>query len=294
MRILIPLFALAVLIPVSAFADIDSVISQSPVDMQIAFKVTTPDDCHGKYGDGNWIWDDGACVLDKYPPDTKTRFEKYTFAPPLKQIKAGVALADIQCNDGKTVVYKVDRMRAACVTLETENEIVFHRDWGLMRLAMPDSDVGMGLCLTYMGTWDENSRVCHGLKYPLLCSMAGGDVTDDGCSIPNTGVTPEDDISTVDVALHSTISIDVLKITFSDVEDSRCPLDVTCVWEGQVTAMLSIQSKSDTIDVSLSPGETDSHFAPYEITLIDVKPHPVTTQEPNYVVTIEISKLGTD
>jgi hypothetical protein len=42
---------------------------------------------------------------------------------PLKQIKSGVALIDVECNDGKLPVYKYNRMSVACVSEETQNEL---------------------------------------------------------------------------------------------------------------------------------------------------------------------------
>ena len=168
------------------FTFLDSVIVTSPdFDLEVAFLVTTPDDCHGKKDGSNWEWIDQECVLSDPPADYKTIPRKYIFAAPLKQIKAGVAMVDIQCNDGKNVVYKQDRMRAACVTAETENQLIFHRDWGAMRLGMPaEDDQGPNLCDRYGGIWDGLKRLCHGLKYPLLCSMSGGDVTESSCFIP--------------------------------------------------------------------------------------------------------------
>lgn len=173
---------------------VDSVIVPSPdFDIETAFEVTTPDDCHGesKFG-GAWQWIDEECILPNPPPDYKIMPHKYIFAAPLKQIKAGVALVDIQCNDGKNVVYKRDRMRAACVTLETEGKLIFERGWAAMRLGLPATDdYGRDLCSWYGGEWDKLPRLCHGLKYPLLCSMSGGDINNGTCFIPSiTGVTP--------------------------------------------------------------------------------------------------------
>jgi len=124
------------------FAFLDSVIIPRPdYDIVTTFKVTNPDDCHGesRYG-GAWEWIDEECIIVDPPADFKIIPRKYIFAAPLKQIKAGVALIDIQCNDGKNVVYKRDRMRAACVTQDTENKLIFERGWATMRLGLPATD----------------------------------------------------------------------------------------------------------------------------------------------------------
>ena len=174
------------------YAFIDSVIVESPErDLEITTKVTIPDDCNGEKEGGHWEWVDDGCFLDKYLHDTKIRYQKYIFAAPLKQIKVGVALADIQCNDGKHVIYKHDRMRAACVTDATDSDLV-KRGWAALRLGMPATDdIGRDLCEWYDGQWDALPRYCHVLKYPLLCAMAGGDVSDGSCFIPSTtGIAP--------------------------------------------------------------------------------------------------------
>ncbi|MBI4337559.1 MAG: hypothetical protein HY683_07015 [Chloroflexi bacterium] len=54
-----------------------------------------------------------------------------------------------------------------------------------------------------------------------------------------------------------------LQITFKDVlEDSRCPQDVTCVWEGRVSAAVQVTNASSSADLTLTqPGLTDGPAA---------------------------------
>lgn len=54
-----------------------------------------------------------------------------TINAPLKQIKSGVALVDIQCNEGKHIVYKYTKMSAACVSEETRSNL-FLRGWAVL------------------------------------------------------------------------------------------------------------------------------------------------------------------
>ena len=51
-----------------------------------------------------------------------------------------------------------------------------------------------------------------------------------------------------------------LVIKFVEVsEDSRCPKDVTCVWEGRVTAVVEISTGGSSQQLNLSqPGLTDA------------------------------------
>ena len=187
------LFVVSIVFSTSvAYAFIDSVIVESPeYDMKIATKVTSPDDCHGQKDGGHWEWVDNKCILVGASSVYKIVPTKYIFAAPLKQIKACVALTDIQCDDGKHAIYRHDRMRAACVTDATESGLIM-RGWAALRLGMPATDdLGRDLCGWYEGNWDALPRYCHGLKYPLLCAMAGGDVMDGSCFIPSTtGVVP--------------------------------------------------------------------------------------------------------
>ena len=106
--------------------------------------------------------------------------------------------------------------------------------------------------------------------------------------------------------LAATGSVDVagtdITVRFVDVtEDSRCPSDVTCVWAGQVSVMLSLIQDSDTdlgsFVFTLGAGSNSStaehKVGDYVIKLIDVEPYPVSTHQiqlSEYVATLMLSK----
>ena len=92
----------------------------------------------------------------------------------------------------------------------------------------------------------------------------------------------------VEVKLGETISYDELELSFYDIEDSRCPLDVTCIWEGEVIAKTTIQNQTHDYYEDFRIGTTISTIFPYDVTLIDVIPHPTTAQTPNYVAIFDI------
>jgi len=93
---------------------------------------------------------------------------------PLKQIKAGVALVDIKCIEGKNLVYKYNRMRAACVSEETEGKLL-SRGWAALRLGLPHTDnLARDLCNFYEGTWIDEHSECVLLEDELQCSLMGG------------------------------------------------------------------------------------------------------------------------
>lgn len=58
-------------------------------------------------------------------------------------------------------------------------------------------------------------------------------------------------------------------VTFVDVTDSRCPRNAVCVWEGEVSVQLDVNSESVTIKV---PGTANA--GGYRIEVREVTPYP--------------------
>lgn len=98
--------------------------------------------------------------------------ETFTVPSPLKQIKSGVALIDVKCNEGKVPTYKYNRMRVACVSLDTETKLIL-RGWATMRLTMPGDNISEALCNNYQGIWHPEYAACRGIS-DLQCSLLGG------------------------------------------------------------------------------------------------------------------------
>ena len=96
---------------------------------------------------------------------------------------------------------------------------------------------------------------------------------------------------TIEIKLGEKTQVSDLVLNFGDIEDSRCPSDLTCVWEGKVTAMIAIKNQTHRISGLFTPGDTLSYIKPYEVTLVDVQPYPISTEEAKYVATINISQL---
>lgn len=70
----------------------------------------------------------------------------------------------------------------------------------------------------------------------------------------------------------------------SVVNDSRCPSDVECVWEGnaQVRFVFSSNSKNVSFDLNTIPSfRTDSLIEGYRIKLIELTPYPRSTDPIN-------------
>ena len=95
------------------------------------------------------------------------------------------------------------------------------------------------------------------------------------------------------IKLHQRLSVDNLDVEFSGIEDSRCPSDVTCIWEGRASVTLHIYNQTQYQAITLTTDETTTfHVNSYEIDLIDILPYPVSTKDisEEYVATINISK----
>jgi len=88
---------------------------------------------------------------------------------------------------------------------------------------------------------------------------------------------------------------EALVIKFSSVpEDTRCPKDVICVWEGNAHIVLLL-NKSDNIDLnSTLPSNEKTYKNSYKITLLEVQPIPISTQQielDTYKVKLKVEKL---
>jgi hypothetical protein len=101
-----------------------------------------------------------------------------------------------------------------------------------------------------------------------------------------------------ELAVHQTaqISADNISVTFQEVlEDSRCPVDVTCIWAGlaKVSLQVSVSGQEREISLSTSPPENSAVFENYTFWLISVRPAPRSDQNIDssaYFVTVRVDK----
>jgi hypothetical protein len=109
-------------------------------------------------------------------------------------------------------------------------------------------------------------------------------------ALEQQGMTSNDHVM---INLHQTKSIDNLEVTFSEIDDSRCPSDVTCIWEGRASVTLDIYDHLQNQTIILTTNEIPSkNIGIYKISLIDISPYPVSTKDisQDYVATISVSK----
>ena len=93
------------------------------------------------------------------------------------------------------------------------------------------------------------------------------------------------------IKMNQSVHLEDLELTFGDIEDTRCPLDVNCIWEGDITVWMGIKNQTHRMSGGFTPGYMFSYLTPYEITLVDIQPHPISTEKADYVATMKISKL---
>ncbi|ANO51168.1 hypothetical protein [Woeseia oceani] len=90
-----------------------------------------------------------------------------------------------------------------------------------------------------------------------------------------------------------------LRLHLLKIEDSRCPTGLTCVWAGQMLAVISVaRGTDDAIEVSLrtrvgSEPELSTALG-YEFSLLSLEPHPknnVTISRSEQSLRLMINKL---
>ena len=96
------------------------------------------------------------------------------------------------------------------------------------------------------------------------------------------------------------IASENIKIKFLKVEeDSRCPSEVQCVWQGQVKVLVNVvkdEREFGNLNLISRVGEEDlavKTFDGYSIKLIEVAPYPKKTQRleiSDYLVTLVVSR----
>ena len=130
-------------------------------------------------------------------------------------------------------------------------------------------------------------------KYVLAAAVLGA--CSSGGSVPTETGNPSPSARTLSVNAGETGSVpgSDVRITFRSVtEDSRCPLDVNCVWEGNGRVALTLSSAEGSQDAELNttvqPRQID--FAGMRVVLASLAPYPAgePIDPDDYVATFEI------
>ena len=119
-------------------------------------------------------------------------------------------------------------------------------------------------------------RAMTPLLFLAACASGGGTAP----TPPNPGLNEEFTLAPGPTAAVNGTNV---RLTFDRVsEDSRCPTDVTCVWEGDAVVVLKVKVEAEeaTREVHTQGGEPRSRKAPvgdYVVTLVRLDPEPRST-----------------
>jgi hypothetical protein len=108
------------------------------------------------------------------------------------------------------------------------------------------------------------------------CASSGGNTP----TTPSPGVNEEFILGPGQTA---TVTGTNVRLTFERVsEDSRCPTDVTCIWEGDAVVVLKVKVEADEVtrEVHTHGDGARSRTAPagdYTVTLVKLDPAPRST-----------------
>lgn len=149
------------------------------------------------------------------------------------------------------------------------------------------------------------------MRLPYAFSLIA--MTIAGCSGGSTPVNPESadaalEIgssageaagSPVELRFDEAVEFGDLELKWLAVEDSRCPIGVTCIWAGQMVVKLELkEGGQEPVEIDLLRRVGDEPEAKktvgYELRLLDVQPPPREGQTPergDYVALVEIAKL---
>lgn len=127
-----------------------------------------------------------------------------------------------------------------------------------------------------------------------------------GCRSSSTITEPQvytqlEAADSIRIRAGETIIVDGLRVTLTAVEnDSRCAIDVVCVWAGDATARFTVELNCNgclapafllSLHTTLEPKSGDAHG--YHVTLLRVLPEPRSTtviQPASYTAWIRMTK----
>lgn len=97
-----------------------------------------------------------------------------------------------------------------------------------------------------------------------------------------------------EISVGKATYINGVRITLNDViNDSRCPIDVTCITKGFITAELTLQSDTDKEIVELNSDADPHAFDSFRISIVDTAPAPHSKKQitpESYVLTVKVIK----
>lgn len=128
----------------------------------------------------------------------------------------------------------------------------------------------------------------------IACGNQDGRTESPTDAQPDPSVEIVGDTAFLELPLGRSADNGELQVAFDAVtEDSRCPADVQCVWEGNASIRLTLSFGNETevavLSSTLNPRQ--AAFFGYTVAFRDLTPHPVSQQPTDrsaYVATIAV------
>ncbi len=135
------------------------------------------------------------------------------------------------------------------------------------------------------------------MRHCLLSVLAFVSVLSSACTAVTNGTIPAEPNADFELAKGETAVMQgsALRIHFDTVsEESRCPTNVQCVWEGNATVRLSLDSagRTSTVDLRTAGGAPPVQAFGHTLTLRALRPVPVAPaqlRQDQYVATLRVT-----
>ena len=111
-----------------------------------------------------------------------------------------------------------------------------------------------------------------------------------GCASPTD---PGPATSAITLRFGQAATVGGARISFTDVDDSRCPKGVACVWAGDAAVRLESGAESVVLHTNGTVGAATSKLAGATVTLTEVRPEPVASnpaKKTDYEITLRVSQ----
>lgn len=95
------------------------------------------------------------------------------------------------------------------------------------------------------------------------------------------------------VRFGQTVTVAGTPISFTEINESRCPKEVVCVWAGDAAVTLESGTEQVVLHTNPQAGSPSEKLGNVTLTLTEVRPEPVGSTPPKkseYAATIRISE----
>jgi hypothetical protein len=138
-----------------------------------------------------------------------------------------------------------------------------------------------------------------------VCSCNGkgpvdpGSVSSSGAGLPLADSAASRAANELLMTLDEVVVYNDLQLRWINLDDSRCAIGVTCVWEGEAVATIEVArngAQPEVVEVALRAGSepAGTAVAGYLLSVLDVSPHPeqnVTPERSAFTLRLGIKPL---